>query len=153
FRDPAGHVFLHDGTVHRRIEPVGMESYRALMDSGLYAALVSDHLLVPHEDLGPQVMAPGASTVLRPEQIPMISYPYEWCVSQLQDAALPTLGALRTALRFKMVLKDASAFNVQFVRGRPVLIDTLSFEPYSGGQWVAYRQFCQHFYAPLLLAA
>jgi SAM-dependent methyltransferase len=48
-------------------------------------------------------------------------------------------------------LKDASAYNIQFLRGRPILIDTLSFEPYSGGPWVAYRQFCQHFYAPLLL--
>ena len=50
-----------------------------------------------------------------------------------------------------MSLKDASAYNVQFLRGRPVLIDTLSFEPLRPGPWVAYRQFCQHFYAPLLL--
>jgi hypothetical protein len=36
--------------------------------------------------------------------------------------------------------------------GRPVFIDTLSFERYREGQgWVAYRQFCQHFLAPLAL--
>jgi hypothetical protein len=53
-----------------------------------------------------------------------------------------------------MTLKDASAFNVQFLRGRPVLIDTLSFETYRAGQvWVPYRQFCQHFLATLALAA
>jgi hypothetical protein len=34
------------------------------------------------------------------------------------------------------------------------LIDTLSFEMYNEGQpWVAYRQFCQHFLAPLALMA
>ena len=152
FRDPAGHVFLHNGSVHRHIETVGLASYRALMDSGLYAALIADGTLIEHEDLGPVAMAPGAATVIRPVQIPMVSYPYEWCVSQLRDAALVTLKAQRTALRFNMVLKDASAYNVQFLRGRPVLIDTLSFEPYAGGPWVAYRQFCQHFYAPMLLA-
>jgi hypothetical protein len=41
---------------------------------------------------------------------------------------------------------------VQFHRGRPVLVDTLSFERLPEGRpWVAYRQFCQHFLAPLAL--
>jgi hypothetical protein len=53
-----------------------------------------------------------------------------------------------------MVLKDASAFNVEFIGARPVFIDTLSFEAYAEGEpWVAYRQFCQHFLAPLELRA
>ena len=51
-----------------------------------------------------------------------------------------------------MSLKDASAYNIQFRKGQPVLIDTLSFESYCEGQpWIAYRQFCQHFLAPLAL--
>jgi len=51
-------------------------------------------------------------------------------------------------------LKDASAYNIQFHSGRPILIDTLSFELYQEGlPWVAYRQFCQHFLAPLALMA
>jgi hypothetical protein len=60
----------------------------------------------------------------------------------------------RAALRHDMVLKDASAYNVQFVRGRPIFIDTLSFARYEEGPpWVGYRQFCQHFLAPLALVA
>ncbi len=51
-----------------------------------------------------------------------------------------------------MSLKDATAYNVQFIGYRPVFIDTLSFERYEEGMpWVAYRQFCQHFLAPLAL--
>ena len=51
-----------------------------------------------------------------------------------------------------MVLKDASAYNIQFLHGMPVLIDTLSFAAYHPGDpWVAYRQFCQMFLAPLAL--
>ena len=53
-----------------------------------------------------------------------------------------------------MSLKDSSAYNIQFKKGRPVLIDSLSFEKYREGEpWVAYRQFCQHFLAPLVLMA
>jgi hypothetical protein len=81
-----------------------------------------------------------------------ISYPYEWCFSELKDAALATLAIQKKALARGMVLKDASAFNIQFWKGQPVFIDTLSFERYQEGlPWVAYRQFCQHFLAPLAI--
>lgn len=51
-----------------------------------------------------------------------------------------------------MSLKDASAFNIQWYQGHPVLIDTLSFQSNVEGQpWVAYRQFCEHFLTPLAL--
>ena len=51
-----------------------------------------------------------------------------------------------------MTLKDSSAFNIQFIDASPVLIDTLSFTRYQeGSPWTAYRQFCQHFLAPLVL--
>jgi hypothetical protein len=153
FRDPAGHVFLRDGIVHRRVDPPGIAAYRRLIDSGLYAALIAERLLIPHEELDAAVDRVDGAVVLRPQQIPMVSYPYEWSLSQLRDAAVATLRAQRIALRFDMVLKDASAFNVQFLDGRPVLIDTLSFDAYRGGPWIAYRQFCQHLYAPLAVAA
>jgi len=53
-----------------------------------------------------------------------------------------------------MRLKDASAYNIQFDRGRPILIDTLSFEVAPSTEpWPAYRQFCEHFLAPLALIA
>jgi hypothetical protein len=90
--------------------------------------------------------------VLKPEQVPFVSYPYEWSFSQLKDAALTTLLIQKKALEFGMCLKDCSAYNIQFFKGSPVFIDTLSFERYEEGKpWVAYRQFCQHFLAPLAL--
>jgi len=95
-----------------------------------------------------------AYKVIQPERVPFISYPYEWSFSQLKDAALATLSLQKRALKYDMSLKDASAYNIQFVRGKPTLIDTLSFEKYKEGQpWIAYRQFCQHFLAPLALMA
>ena len=92
----------------------------------------------------------SAYRVLEPEPVPYISYPYEWCFSQLKDAALTTLSIQQIAMQHDMSLKDASAYNIQFLQGRPVLIDTLSFERYREGEpWIAFRQFCQHLLAPL----
>ena len=83
-----------------------------------------------------------------------ISYPYEWTFGQLQDAALLTLDLQEDADRSGFTLRDASAYNVQFDRGRPILIDSLSVERRVGDEpWAAYRQFCQHFVAPLALMA
>jgi ribosomal protein L11 methylase PrmA len=129
--------------------------YEQLMSSGLYDALIADNLLIPHEEVAVEPAAPVvASKVIRPEQLRFVSYPYEWCFGQLKQAALTTLTIQKRALEFGMSLKDCSAYNVQFHGGRPVLIDTLSFETYQEGKpWVPYRQFCQHFLAPLSLMA
>ena len=94
----------------------------------------------------------GAYRIIEPEQIQFISYPYEWSFSQLKAAALTTLEALQCSIESGMILRDASAYNIQFVEGKPRLIDTTSFGTYrQGTPWVAYRQFCQHFLAPLAL--
>ncbi|MDX1501882.1 MAG: class I SAM-dependent methyltransferase [Thermoanaerobaculia bacterium] len=156
FRDPSGFVFTRGEELLRQVNLSYRDEYDHLLRSGLYANLVEGGLLVPHEeesDLG-AAAAPGAYKVLRPRRVEFVSYPYEWCFGQLQRAALTTLEIQRRALDHGMVLKDASAFNVQFHEGRPVLIDTLSFERLGeGAPWIAYRQFCQHFLAPLALVS
>src|SRR6185295_13694272 len=87
-----------------------------------------------------------------PEPIPFVSYPYEWSFGELKAAALATLEIEGRAVAHGMGLKDASAYNIQFRGVRPVLVDTLSFERLEReAPWVAYRQFCQHFLAPLAL--
>ncbi|MGH3443510.1 MAG: class I SAM-dependent methyltransferase [Nitriliruptorales bacterium] len=153
FRDPSGFVFTRDGILYRQVQQTFADDYDAFIDSGLYDALTQQELLVAHEEVDVGLAAaPGAYRVLRPERVPFVSYPYEWCPGQLRDAALLTLRIQETALDHGMSLRDASAYNVQFRAGRPVFIDTLSFEPLREGQpWVAYRQFCRHFLAPLAL--
>ncbi|MCH7883538.1 SAM-dependent methyltransferase [Patescibacteria group bacterium] len=153
FRDPAGFLFFRDGILYRQINPVYKEQYDHLIRSGLCKDLVDNGLLIPHGEVSlERAQSRKAYKVIKPEIIPFLSYPYEWCFSQLKDAALTTLAIQKKALDFGMSLKDASAYNIQFKNGKPVLIDTLSFEKYREGHpWVAYRQFCQHFLAPLAL--
>lgn len=155
FRDPSGFLFRSDGVLYRQVNERYRRSWEALHESGLYGALADAGLLIPHTEVSTD-LAPiqPAYRVIRPEPLPFISYPYEWSFSQLRDAALATLRIQDLALERNLTLKDASAYNIQFRDGRPVLIDTLSFEPYvEGTPWVAYRQFCQHFLAPLALMA
>jgi hypothetical protein len=153
FRDPDGYLFWSDGVLLRAVNESYRENYKLLLNSGLYDKLIENRLLIPHKEVDTNNDVPAWIT-LQPEPIKFISYPYEWCFSQLKEAALLTLDIQSIALEYGMSLKDASAYNIQFHQCCPIFIDSLSFEPYSEGKpWVAYRQFCQHFLAPLTLMA
>jgi hypothetical protein len=155
FRDPSGFLYQQDNELLRQVNSSYQASYDQLIQSGLYGILTTEDLLIPHNEADLRRAATqDAYKILRPHIVPFISYPYEWCFSQLKDAALTTLGIQRRAIDAGMSLKDASAYNIQFLNGKPMLIDSLSFEPYTEGKpWIAYRQFCQHFLAPLALMA
>tara|TARA_B110000438_G_scaffold294607_1_gene336284 strand:+ start:1540 stop:2931 length:1392 start_codon:yes stop_codon:yes gene_type:complete len=153
FRDPSGYVYLREGLIHRRINDCYKDDYEQLINSGLYDKLTEQSYLVKHEETDisstPQT---GEYKNIIPEQIPFISYPYEWSFSQLKDAALLTIDIQIQAIKYDMSLKDASAYNIQFLKSKPIFIDTLSFEKLNEGlPWVAYQQFCKHFLAPLAL--
>jgi ribosomal protein L11 methylase PrmA len=153
YRDPSGFIFHRAGRLYRQVNCSYADEYDRLMSSGLYDDLVSRSLLISHEQADLHLAAEDdAYRVLAPERLPFISYPHEWSFGQLKDAALLTLDVQERALDHGLVLKDASARNVQFQGSRPVFIDTLSFATYREGEpWVAYRQFCEQFLAPLAL--
>lgn len=153
FRDPSGFLFYRRGILLRQVNVVYKEHYEHLMSSGLFKFLTGKDLLVSSEEVDSRnKFSEDAYVVIKPELVQFISYPYEWCFSQLKDAALLTLQIQKYALDHGMTLKDASAYNIQFSKGTPKFIDALSFERYEeGSPWVAYRQFCQHFLAPLAL--
>jgi hypothetical protein len=155
FRDPSGFLFWHEDKLYRQVNHYYRENYDHLIASGLYQKLSAAGFLISHEERQASLArTPDSYKIIQPVRVPFISYPFEWSFSQLQDAALLTMKIQKIAMEHGMSLKDASAYNIQFVQGKPLLIDTLSFEKYTLGRpWVAYRQFCQHFLAPLALMA
>jgi len=155
FRDPSGFVFRRDGVLYRQVQAFGAADWAAFTSTGLYGRLAADRLIVEHHEASVELAAlPDAVAVIRPRVIETISHPYEWSFSQLKEAALLTLELQSRALDVGMRLKDASAYNVQLDAGRPILIDSLSFELAAPTEpWPAYRQFCEHFLAPLALIA
>lgn len=155
FRDPDGFVFSYENSIFRQVNFPYQNNFDLLVSSGLCRKLQKTNLLINHREIHDFKMRdPNAYKILKPDLVSFISYPYEWCFSELKDAALATIKIQKLALEHEMTLKDASSYNIQFIAGKPVLIDTLSFEKYIEGEpWTAYRQFCQHFVAPLLLAS
>ncbi len=154
FRDPSGFVFEKDEILYRQVNQVYARHFDLLIQSGLHEVLIKKHQLIPHIEINENLT--GLSEhykTIQPEFIQIISYPYEWSFAQLKDAALLTLEIMLEAIDHGMILKDATPYNIQFVFGRAVFIDTLSFEKYDESMpWTAYRQFCECFLNPLILA-
>ncbi|MDP3758755.1 MAG: SAM-dependent methyltransferase, partial [Candidatus Daviesbacteria bacterium] len=152
FRDPSGYIFTNGGVIFRQVNKSYRQNYDLLIKSGLFNKLVALGYLIEHKKVKSPEKSPNAYITIQPKKIPFISYPYEWCFSMLKDAGLLILEIQKIAMEYNMSLKDASAFNIQFLEGKPILIDTLSFERYEEGQpWIAYKQFVEHFLAPLSL--
>lgn len=149
FRDPSGYVYYEDGEVYRKINSCYKDTFIKFNSSELCRKLFNNDMLIKYD-----VVSDKDDIILKVEKVPFISYPYEWCFKQLKDAALLTLNIEKMALEYNFSLKDASAYNVQFIGGKAIFIDILSFDSYHDGDvWGAYGQFCRHFIAPLLLMA
>ena len=145
FKDTDACVYIENDEIYRKFSADYKKVFDRFIESGLYTRLLDENLIIEHESV--------SEDTIKPKKV-FISYPWEWCFSQLKDAALATLKIQRIALDYNMTLKDANCFNIQFVDNNPLLIDTSSFEEYiEGTPWIAYKQFCENFLAPLALMA
>ncbi|WP_417836376.1 hypothetical protein [Thalassospira tepidiphila] len=160
FKDPLGSVFYFRHDVYRSLTQQAYAQFSALFKSGLIRDYIecgyliqSD--LVPCEDVpGLQKDVSESGYLIKQPRVPFISYPYEWCFSQLKDAAIKTLAFTEKCLSDNLILKDATAFNLALYQGNVQFFDILSIETYEKDQpWIAYQQFCQQFLFPLLLSA
>ena len=159
FRDPDGYIVRCGDRLFRIILPAAVQGWRQFVSSGLAEELQSAGLLIPTRELEPKSLdadfpVPSGAVVLEHERIPFVSYPYEWTFEMLRDAALLQLRIMDRVLRYKWILKDATAYNVQFRGAMPVFIDVLSLEAWRQGEpWAGYNQFCRMMLYPLMLEA
>ena len=159
FRDPSGFVFFRDDEVYRSIDQDCCEVLMELADQGKIEEWVERNVIVGTEFVQPgdllselRAELPDAHEFLRHEPIQLVTYPYEWTVSMLADAGIHTIDLQIELLQSGHSLKDATAYNIQFVHGRPTMIDVASIEkPNRLDVWFAMGQFLQMFVYPLLL--
>ncbi len=159
FRDPSGYVFSREGRVFRAVDEECHKVIRGLTDDGLLARLTEKGMLVGSQmvedaslrrDLAAE--CPGFEHFLEHDVLTSITYPYEWSVSMLADAAVLTLDLQLSLIEHGYSLKDATAYNVQFAGGSPLFIDLGSIErPKRMDVWFALGQFSRMFLFPLLL--
>ena len=160
FRDPEGFVFEHEGRIFRALSAKAVEILAPLERDGHFRRWADAHLVVDSSFVPPGALFdelsslhPGYPAFLAHERIPLVSYPCEWSTTMLADAAVLTLRLQEELLGLGLSLKDASAYNVQFVQGRPIFIDLTSIEkPERLDAWHALGQFNRMFLYPLLLA-
>lgn len=159
FRDRDGRVFLRDGKVYRVLSEAATADWKALSATRFFPPAVDDGRVVATRDSTFEVAQFNGiggewASVIEHERVPFVSYPYEWTFGMLRDGALLQLDLLREALDEDLILKDASAYNVQFFGSRPTMIDIPSFQRWKVGEpWVGYQQFCQLFLYPLMLTS
>lgn len=163
FRDPNGYVFKQDDRIIRAIMPAMHSQFADIYNSGLHQRLASMGLMIGCQRIEADDLTRSSFIGARGEtaaalyehpEVPMLSYPYEWTFSLLKDAAIAHLELQIQALSENYVLSDATAYNMQFIDGKPIHIDVLSLQPYEDGQhWSGYNQFCRQFLLPLLIEA
>ncbi len=165
FRDPSGFVFHHNGKVYRAIDDSFARIFDELDRSGLLGQLQDESQLIrtrrvnQNEFVNAKLPTEFSQTqhstsVLHHERIPFLSYPYEWSSAMLADAAMCTLDLQLQVMAAGYSLKDATAYNVQFMASQPVFIDITSIEAVERKDvWTALDQFYRMFLYPLLLSA
>ncbi|HUP23795.1 MAG TPA: methyltransferase [Thermoanaerobaculia bacterium] len=160
YRDRESRVFYSGGEVFRALSGEAWRQWTALRDRSFFRAATADGKVVatreadPTPPLPPDILPTPVEGILHHERVPFVSYPYEWSFRMLRAAALLQLDLLDAALAEGFVLKDSSAYNVQWRGARPLFVDVGSFEVLAPGDpWVGYLQFCRLFLYPLLLNA
>lgn len=164
FRDPASKVYQildNDGKIIKILRGVrqdALKNFTEISKQEFYKKFVSSEMIVKTEVNKKEnfesksIIKDGWDGVLEHDLIKFTSYPYEWSFSMLKDAALLHLFLLKKSIECSWILKDASAYNIQWKDGNPIFIDIPSFVPYEDKQgWLAYRQFCSMFLIPLLI--
>jgi SAM-dependent methyltransferase len=122
------------------------------MESGLYQELTQKELLIEHQEIELDTDDPKVYKLLHPIQIPFQSYPFEWSYTQWRKAILAYLRINHIALKYGMILKDATPYNFYLTGGKAVMFDTSSFMFFNeNDSWIAYRQFCEEFLSPVAL--
>jgi SAM-dependent methyltransferase len=152
-------VFLREGRVFRAVDADCRATLQRLVESGVLSRLVKAGRVVETRFVEDPALLEALArehgprgAFLEHERIAPITYPYEWSVSMIADAGVLTLDLQIELLQAGYALKDATAYNVQFVGGSPRFIDVGSFEPPGRRDlWYALGQFERMFVYPLLL--
>jgi hypothetical protein len=133
FRDREGRVFYREGRIYRALSARASADWQALEATSFFETAIRRGQIVPTRpaDLPPEeVTQPSGDwvAVLEHERLPFVSYPYEWCFGMLRDAALLHLDLMLGSLEDDLILKDSSAYNIQWRGAHPQHIDIPSFQ-------------------------
>ena len=88
-----------------------------------------------HQEIKLDTDDPKVYKLLYPNQIPFQSYPFEWSYFQWRKSILAYLRINHIALKYGMILKDATPYNFYLIGGKAVMFDTSSFMFFKENDW------------------
>ncbi len=157
YRDPDAFIFYSGDSVYRKITAKNKDFILSLIKNSLLLEMMQDGSLIrtwlpeSTKNIKPETISDD-DLILEHEKLDLLTFPHEWCTMQLFDAALFTLDMQMRLLDQDLALKDATPYNIQFLNNKPIFIDFTSLGANKGRKiWLAYNQFLEMFYYPLLL--
>jgi len=152
FRDPIGKVYESNNRIYRAINKNKKKFFEKLLSEDWYKTLVNEEKIQISywlKDINNDLNYFN----IEHKKFDFPIFPHEMCSEQLYESALLTLEIAIVAFKHKIILTDASAWNVLFDKSKPIFCDITSFEEWKGEKlWFAYGQFCRHYVIPLILA-
>jgi SAM-dependent methyltransferase len=159
FKDPDGGVFFYKNKVYRSVAGDCAKFYQNFVNSDFFKELVGKKIFIPsrlvelkHDSIVVEKFG-HQKKFFEHNLLEFLTYPFEWSASMLIDAGIHTLDLQKKLLRENLSLKDATPYNIQYNLNKPIFIDLCSVEKAStNGVWIAFNQFCQTFFYPLLMS-
>jgi 2-polyprenyl-3-methyl-5-hydroxy-6-metoxy-1,4-benzoquinol methylase len=154
FRDKNNYVFEFEKRIYRKFETDSFSTIKNFINSDLYKELRKEDKIVESSIVNLNESSLDFKNTIEHKKINLINTIHSWTFNMLKDAALLTLDIQRRLLDENFILKDASPYNIQFVKGKPIFIDLGSIEKYEGQTiWFGLKQFCEMFLNPLILSS
>ena len=149
FRDNRGYVLNFNGHILRKINKIYEKTFFDENFKNIVNLSIKNKYLVNSKQIN---FPNNDENFYIHKKIKFITYPYEWNFHQLKEAALFHLNFQIFLLKHNYKLRDATAYNIQFIKNKPIFIDLLSIDKYEEGEpWFGYNQFCSFFLFPLLI--
>ena len=148
YKDKAGRVFRENGQIFRELYEDGINRFSYVKNKDIFKNLIKENKIINTTEVG---YSSEKFLILKHDEVPFITYPYEWSFDQLKDASIFHLDLQMKCLEEDISFIDSSAYNIQFNGYDPFLIDTLSLKRYKPGEiWSGHSQFINEFLNPLI---
>jgi ribosomal protein L11 methylase PrmA len=154
FRDKRSFVIEFDNKIYRALDDHAFNDLNDFINTELYLELKKENKMVSTRVIRnlPQRFDENYKNFVEHSKINFISYVHNWTFNMLKDAAILTLEIQKRLIEKDYSLKDATPYNIQFLKSKPIFIDMGSIEKYNGEAiWYGYKQFCEMFLYPLIL--
>ena len=147
FRDPLSEVYVDDDKIIRKLKKNKSSFFIDLFKKDFYKEMIQDQWIQESEVINRENFYE-----LSHKKIENFTEVTEMSSYQLFLSGILTLDIAIKSLNSGYMIKDASAWNVVFLNGKPFFLDIGSFEKWDEDKtWIAYGQFIRHYLIPLIL--